>query len=174
MIAETSETMTTVEQFSTHGVASNGHIDHLTNGTSHETIEGAQTLPLFAKANSLLFNSGNIVSTERLKRRTNSNPQDEVGDALNNTLARWMATEEPLKSQESKSIKCRHPEYYEKIKEAERDDMSISGELHLHAIVQLEGLKSFQLCFFLPLVKIFLNSIDPEVLERAIDTSELT
>ena len=88
--------MTAIENFS-HG---NGLL--ASNGTSQEMPSAveAHTLPLFAKANSLLFNSGNIVSTERLKRRTNSNPQDEVG-ALNNTLSKWIATDESLKSQVS-------------------------------------------------------------------------
>ena len=90
--------MTTFDNFAN----GNGLVDHMTNGTNHDItahIGEGQVLPLFSKANSLLFNSGNIVSTERLKRRTNSNPQDEVADALNNTLQRWIATDEPLKAQ---------------------------------------------------------------------------
>lgn len=34
--------------------------------------------PLMPKATSLLFNSGNVVSSDRLKKRTNINPQEEV------------------------------------------------------------------------------------------------
>ena len=34
--------------------------------------------PVIPKATSLLINTGNILSADRLKKRTNSNPQDEV------------------------------------------------------------------------------------------------
>lgn len=34
--------------------------------------------PVLAKATSLLFNSGNVVASDRLKKKTNLNPQDEV------------------------------------------------------------------------------------------------
>lgn len=34
--------------------------------------------PVLAKATSLLFNSGNVVSSDRLKKKTNLNPQEEV------------------------------------------------------------------------------------------------
>lgn len=70
--------------------------------------------PVLAKATSLLFNSGNVVASDRLKKKTNLNPQDEVShfiqyhlpkspqitlflmfqliDVLNNTLSSWVTT----------------------------------------------------------------------------------
>lgn len=37
------------------------------------------TEPVWPKATSLILNSGNVVSSDRLKKKTNLNPQDEVG-----------------------------------------------------------------------------------------------
>ena len=37
-----------------------------------------QQLPVFPKASRLLLNSGNVVSSDRLKKRTNLNPEEEV------------------------------------------------------------------------------------------------
>ncbi len=34
--------------------------------------------PIFPKASHLIFNSGNVVSSDRLKKRTNLNSQEEV------------------------------------------------------------------------------------------------
>ena len=45
---------------------------------SANTIEGLKYLPLFPKANSILFNSGNIVSSNRLKKKTNLSSDEEV------------------------------------------------------------------------------------------------
>lgn len=44
----------------------------------NEKIDESKSIPLFPKATSLLFNSGNVVSSDRLKKRTNLNPQEEV------------------------------------------------------------------------------------------------
>ena len=40
--------------------------------------EPKQLVPIFPKASSILLNSGNIVVSGRLKKRTTQNPQDEV------------------------------------------------------------------------------------------------
>lgn len=101
--------------------------------------------PVLAKATSLLFNSGNVVASDRLKKKTNLNPQDELIDVLNNTLASWVTTVDRSQIQENKSVICRHPEIYEKIAENEKEDISVS-------------------------VKLFLNNLDPEILNQAIKT----
>lgn len=40
--------------------------------------DNSKSLPVFPKANSLLFNSGNVVSSNRLKKKTNQSPEEEV------------------------------------------------------------------------------------------------
>lgn len=113
--------------------------NHVANGTS--VME-----PVLAKATSLLLNSGNVVSSDRLKKKTNLNPQDELNDVLNNTLASWVnSITDQSQIQESKSVICRHPEIYEKVNENEKSDVSVS-------------------------VKLFLNNLDPEVLRQAVKT----
>lgn len=101
--------------------------------------------PVLAKATSLLFNSGNVVASDRLKKKTNLNPQDELIDVLNSTLSNWVTTVDRSQIQENKSVICRHPDIYEKINENEKDDISVS-------------------------VKLFLNNLDPEILNQAIKT----
>ena len=132
--------MTSIENYKNGGVL-NSHSNNKLN-----VDDEMHQVPLFPKANSILFNTGNIVSAERLKRRSASNPEEEILDALNNTLQRWIGNDE-LRSQahELKSIKCRHPDYYELVTPEERGDISIS-------------------------VKLFLNTFDTEILERAIAT----
>lgn len=101
--------------------------------------------PYLPKATSLLFNSGNVVSSDRLKKRTNLNPQDELNEVLNNALSCWASTPNASQVRENKSVKCRHPELYERIDENEKKDMSIS-------------------------IKIFLTNLDPEVINQAVKT----
>ena len=40
--------------------------------------ENTTYLPVFPKAHDLIFNSGNIVSSNRLKKKTNQGSDDEV------------------------------------------------------------------------------------------------
>jgi len=42
------------------------------------TTDDAKYMPVFPRASSLLLNSGNVVSSDRLKKRTNLNPEEEV------------------------------------------------------------------------------------------------
>ena len=42
------------------------------------TIDDSKYMPVFPKASRLLLNSGNVVSSDRLKKRTNLNPEEEV------------------------------------------------------------------------------------------------
>ena len=50
------------------------------NGSGENGFDGSESPvePVLAKATSLLLNSGNVVSSDRLKKKTNLNPQDEV------------------------------------------------------------------------------------------------
>jgi hypothetical protein len=48
---------------------------------SERALNGADDIriePSFPKATTILFNSGNVVQSDRLKKRTNLNPQEEV------------------------------------------------------------------------------------------------
>lgn len=67
---------------------SNSHINRMTaietnnlenlNKSNNTTIDDSKYLPIFPKATKLLLNSGNVVSSDRLKKRTNLNPEEEV------------------------------------------------------------------------------------------------
>jgi hypothetical protein len=48
------------------------------NGDGILRSEDFRSEPAFPKATSILFNSGNVVQSDRLKRRANINPQEEV------------------------------------------------------------------------------------------------
>jgi hypothetical protein len=50
-----------------------------------ETTENIKYLPVFPKASNLIFNSGNIVSSNRLKKKSNISSDDEVNLSLFNT-----------------------------------------------------------------------------------------
>lgn len=45
---------------------------------ANNATDQQQQLPVFPKASRLLLNSGNVVSSDRLKKRTNLNPEEEV------------------------------------------------------------------------------------------------
>jgi hypothetical protein len=45
---------------------------------SETTETFKKTMPVIPKATHFFINSGNIVSSDRIKKRTNLNPQDEV------------------------------------------------------------------------------------------------
>ena len=54
--------------------------------------EDLRLIPVLPKATSLLFNSGNVVSSDRLKKRANLNPQEELNEVLNNTFSSWISS----------------------------------------------------------------------------------
>jgi len=118
----------------------NNNIDVLNNN-----VEKSKYLPLFPKANHLIFNSGNVVSSNRLKKKANLSSEDELLEVFNNTMESWLTTIDRTQIQERKTIECRHPEYYEKIDPNNKSDISIS-------------------------VKLFLNTFDTEVLDQSIKT----
>lgn len=107
--------------------------------------ENSKSLPVFPKANSLLFNSGNVVSSNRLKKKTNQPPEEELIEVFSKTLESWLRLNDHSQIKESKVIECRHPEFCEKINPANKDDVSIS-------------------------VKLFLNTFDVAVLNESIKT----
>ncbi|RMZ94699.1 glutamate--cysteine ligase regulatory subunit-like, partial [Brachionus plicatilis] len=111
---------------------------------SEQTVDtGSRTVdPVIPKATSLLINSGNIVSADRLKKRSNTSPQDELVEVINGTFWSWLSTIDSNAYQEQNSVECRHP-VFEKLKETEHDDISIS-------------------------VKLFLNSLDTEIVSQSI------
>lgn len=109
------------------------------------SIENSRYLPLFPKANELFFNSGNVVSSNRLKKKTNQSSEDELNEVFNSTFESWLNTTNKSQLEENKSIECRHPELYEKIDPVKKDEISIS-------------------------VKLFLNTFDADVLSQAIET----
>lgn len=120
------------------------NLAHKLNGSqSISMVEDAKYLPIFPKATRLLFNSGNVVSSDRLKKRTNLNPEEELLEVINNTLVTWLNSVDKNELRERKLIECRHPEFYEKLNESEKSDISIS-------------------------VKLFLNTFDPEELNKSI------
>ena len=45
-----------------------------------DQLDDAKLEPVFPKASHLLFNSGNVVSSDRLKKRSNLNSQEEVSN----------------------------------------------------------------------------------------------
>jgi hypothetical protein len=115
---------------------------------NNDIINETCFIPLFSKANNLLINTGNVISTERLHSRTNhKNPTEEFEDILNNTLSEWLDSIDKEQVQSTRSVECRHPKYYKKIDPSTKQDVSIS-------------------------LKIFLNSLDPLVLSRAITTGK--
>lgn len=107
------------------------------------TTDDAKYMPVFPRASSLLLNSGNVVSSDRLKKRTNLNPEEELLEVVNNTLSCWLNNVNRTGLDQSKSIECRHPEFYEKLDPSEKNDISIS-------------------------VKLFLNTFDAEELNKSI------
>ena len=55
------------------------NLDNLNRTTNNgTTLDGTKYMPVFPKASRLLLNSGNVVSSDRLKKRTNLNPEEEV------------------------------------------------------------------------------------------------
>ena len=68
--------------------------NHLNSGSesSADVIapEDFRAVPSFPKATSILFNSGNVVQSDRLKKRTNLNPQEEVIKIFSLLLRCWL------------------------------------------------------------------------------------
>lgn len=67
-------------------------------------------------------------------------------EVINNTLSCWLNNVDRVKINENKLIECRHPEFYERLNASEKNDILIS-------------------------VKLFLNTFDPDELNKAIDKS---
>ena len=53
-------------------------------------------------------------------------------EVVNNTLSSWLNAVDRTGLDQSKSIECRHPEFYEKLDASEKNDISISGNLNVH------------------------------------------
>lgn len=48
------------------------------------------SFPMFSKATSLVFNSGNIVASHRAKRKVSLISNEEVIDSINTVLSAWL------------------------------------------------------------------------------------
>jgi glutamate--cysteine ligase regulatory subunit len=108
--------------------------------TNEETVEieilkQHQNQPAIPKATSLLFNSGNIVASERflLKKKTNTSPQEELHDVLNKTFAAWLSVVDRANVKDLKTVQCRHPEFYERLSDDEKEELSISVKIFLNS-----------------------------------------
>ena len=125
-------------------VATTNFVSKLANDgsmTNEETVEieilkQHQNQPAIPKATSLLFNSGNVVASERflLKKKTNTSPQEELHDVLNKTFAAWLSVVDRANVKDLKTVQCRHPEFYERLSdEANEEELSISVKIFLNS-----------------------------------------
>lgn len=112
---------------------------------NQENVENFELLPVFPKAGYLIFNSGNVVSSNRLKKKSNLASDDELIEVFNSTFEAWLGNIDRSQAKENKIIECRHPEFYEKINPSNKHEISIS-------------------------VKLFLNTLNADVLEQSINT----
>ena len=100
-----------------------------------EILKQHQSQPSIPKATSLLFNSGNVVASERflLKKKTNTSPQEELQDVLNKTFIAWLNSVNRESVKDLKTVQCRHPEFYERLSGDEIDGLAISVKIFLNS-----------------------------------------
>ena len=101
-----------------------------------EILKQHQNQPAIPKATSLLFNSGNVVASERflLKKKTNTSPQEELQDVLNKTFMVWLSSVNRESVNDLKTVQCRHPEFYERLTEKDdKADLAISVKIFLNS-----------------------------------------
>jgi hypothetical protein len=65
-------------------------VDPDCNG-SHDA-ESYHLNPIFSKATSILFNTGNIMSSKRIKKKTSLQPNDEILECLQAIIHNWLPT----------------------------------------------------------------------------------
>jgi glutamate--cysteine ligase regulatory subunit len=147
--------------------------DSLTTTINHNDVK---FVPVFPKACTLLLNSGNIVTCDRLTRKSgrkavgasdtnetttvSTGPQTdseiEVTDMINNTIGGWLQSPERQSTsiEEAKEVRIRHPGLYCKCE-------STNARMEKDSSVVTKDEVSTS-------VKLFLNSFDPECLRDSI------
>ncbi|XP_013398229.1 glutamate--cysteine ligase regulatory subunit [Lingula anatina] len=104
----------------------------------------ADEIPIFPKAGSILINTGSIVNWNRLKRKPNHTPTDELKECISATVGSWLNDLDKTKAQYATDLKCINPTFSSNLSGDDREQLKIT-------------------------VKIFVTQPDPLALEDAIE-----
>lgn len=99
----------------------------------------AEEIPVIPKAGSLLVNSGNIVNWNRLKRKPNQTPSEELCQCLSQSLQRFLQDSDKTELQYVTSISCAHPNYRETVPKDERSDLKLTLKIFLCSLLSPES-----------------------------------
>ena len=62
-------------------------------------INKLKSIPLLSKSTNLLINSGNIVSSNRIKKKSNLISNDEIYECIQSSLVNWLLNSDHSKIQ---------------------------------------------------------------------------
>ncbi|KAJ8300828.1 hypothetical protein KUTeg_022347 [Tegillarca granosa] len=86
----------------------------------------AEEIPIIPKVNTLHIHSGNIVNWNRLKRKPNQTPTEELAECVSGTLTACLPTKDRNELQASTEWDCKHTKFMETLPADERGDLKVT------------------------------------------------
>ncbi|XP_035827591.1 glutamate--cysteine ligase regulatory subunit isoform X2 [Aplysia californica] len=91
----------------------------------------ADEIPMFPKATSMFVHSGNIINWNRLKRKPNLTPTDELCDCINKALGDYLESADKTQLQYVTEIYKVNTENVDVLDENERDDVKVTVKVFI-------------------------------------------
>lgn len=101
----------------------------------------ADEIPVIPKAGTLIINSGNILSWNRLKRKPKHSPTEEVSECIGTTLQSFLDSEDKNALQYATDLSCVHQKFKETIPADEREDLKITVKIFLCSFLPPESIR---------------------------------
>ncbi|KAK3605869.1 hypothetical protein CHS0354_017774 [Potamilus streckersoni] len=101
----------------------------------------ADEVLLIPKANTLLVHSGNIVNWNRLKRKPNQTPTEEITECVGSTLAKFLAESDKNQLQYETDLDCVNAKFQETLPADERDELKVTVKIFLCKLLPPDALK---------------------------------
>ncbi|ESO98930.1 hypothetical protein LOTGIDRAFT_213728, partial [Lottia gigantea] len=92
----------------------------------------AETIPLFPKLGNIVVQSGNIVNWNRLKRKPNNTPTEEICECISACLNKHLESADRNQLQYTTELFCENKEFKEKLPDDERDNLKITVKVILY------------------------------------------
>lgn len=102
----------------------------------------AEEIPIIPKVNTLHIHSGNIVNWNRLKRKPNQTPTEELAECVSGTLTACLPTKDRNELQASTEWDCKHTKFMETLPADERGDLKVTVKLFLCNLMPIEELRN--------------------------------
>ncbi|PVD22515.1 hypothetical protein C0Q70_18329 [Pomacea canaliculata] len=90
-----------------------------------------EEIPLIPKVNALEVRTGNIVNWNRLKRKPNINPTEELSECITATVQKFLAASDKTELQYVTHIDCLDNDLHEPLQEEERGELKVTIKVFL-------------------------------------------